>query len=758
MHGFDFIQDLAVVMLIAGVVGWVCHRVGLSVVTGYLAAGIVLGPYTPPFSLVTSAARIETLSQLGLVFLMFSIGMKLSLRRLKRLGLSLVVATVVGAVIMYNLARAVGAGLGWGSVHTVFLAAMLMVSSSAIVSRMLQETGTSHEKTGQMAMGVSVLEDIVAVVMLTILSSITHSGGFGGTSVGMTLALLGAFVAVAGIGGLLAVPWLLRKLSVTADQELITIVTAGLLFMLAVLAQKAGFTLALGAFLLGAIVAETPHRQPVDRIFEGMRDLFSAVFFVAIGMMIDPRSAAHLWWLVLLIGALALVGRTLAVGTGILVTGAPVHEAVRTGLTVTPLGEFSFIIAQMGIAAGLPSGFQAMAVGASLLTTLAAPVLVRHAGGIGDRVEAWLPRWLTTWLENYHQWIARLTERGRRSKVWQLSRKRLIQIAVEMLLVTGLMVFSESIFNAVSVFLPGEKLFGLAPRMFFWGGLTLIVLVPLVALWRNVSAMAMMYAEMSTVGNRDAARLRPVVETGIKTVAGVLLFIWLNTVAPLEGMGRWMPVLVLALAVAAVVLLRSRLIYWHSVLEVALQERLVESEQRLGATAAPWLASHGEWHLALTECLLPDLADCRGRTLGELGLRAKFGCVVAGIERQGLMLGNPPPDTALYPRDKVLLLGDPKQTEAAKTHLLTVSGTAQASHFDEVRMEIVTLPHASKLLGQTLAELAPSRRHGVQIAGINRDGSRLLNPGADEKLLAGDEVLVLGGPEQIAAFRAWVEE
>src|SRR3954470_6347467 len=168
MHGIDFIKDLAVVMLVAGLVGWACHRAGLSVVVGYLVAGMVVGPYTPPFSLVSDITRIETLAQVGLIFLMFSIGMGLSLRKPRRLGLSLLVATFTGAVVMYNLPRAVGAAMEWTTVQSAFLAAMLMVSSSAIISKALQEVGGTHEKSGQLAMGVSVLEDVVAIVMLTI--------------------------------------------------------------------------------------------------------------------------------------------------------------------------------------------------------------------------------------------------------------------------------------------------------------------------------------------------------------------------------------------------------------------------------------------------------------------------------------------------------------------------------------------------------------------------------------------------------------
>src|SRR3954464_865537 len=170
MHGIDFIKDLAVVMLVAGLVGWACHRIGLSVVVGFLAAGFVIGPHSPPFALVHEES-IETLAQVGLIFLMFSIGMGLSLRKLRRLGLSLVLATFTGAMMVYILTRALGGIIGLASVETAFLAAMLMVSSSAIINKVLLEAGATHEKSGQMAMGVAVLEDMVAILMLTVLSS-----------------------------------------------------------------------------------------------------------------------------------------------------------------------------------------------------------------------------------------------------------------------------------------------------------------------------------------------------------------------------------------------------------------------------------------------------------------------------------------------------------------------------------------------------------------------------------------------------------
>ena len=525
MHGIDFIKDLAVVMLVAGLVGWACHRAGLSAVVGYLVAGMAIGPYTPPFSLVSDIDRIETLAQVGLIYLMFSIGMGLSLRKLRRLGLSLVLATFIGAIVMYNLTRVVGGVMGLSPLETAFLAAMLMVSSSAIISKVLHEIGAMHEKTGQMAMGVSVLEDVVAIVMLAILNSLVQIGG-AQASVGVTLGLLGAFIVLAGIGGMLIVPWLLRKLTLSASEELPTIVVAGLLFVLAWLADRAGFSLALGAFMLGAIVAETPNKTQIGRAFDGMRDVFSAVFFVSIGMLIDVRAAADSWLLILGVAMFALLARPVAVSVGMLLIGGSTRESLRVGLSVTALGEFSFIIAQLGVSAGaLPQKFQALAVGVSLLTTLASPLLARRAEGISDWVSARRPGWLADLENYYHRLLERMQQRERKSVLWQMSKKRFVQIGVEILLVTGLIVFSEQMFGLVSDYLPVHSRFPRGAEVIFWSALVLVALAPVVAIWRNVSALSLLYAQVLTQGHPRAGKLAPVVETGLKLAAGFLLFL-----------------------------------------------------------------------------------------------------------------------------------------------------------------------------------------------------------------------------------------
>jgi len=759
MHGLELIQDLAVILVVAGAVGWLFQRLGLSVVVGFLAAGILVGPFTPPFRLVTDIGRVDTLAQLGLVFLMFSIGLKLSLRRLQRLGLSLVLAVASGAAIIFWVTRLAGAVAGFSGRESLFLASMLMISSSSVITKVLQETGSTHERAGQLAMGVTVLEDVVAVVMLTLLNSVVQFGGVGHAPLGETLGMFGAFVVLAGVGGLLLVPWLLRKLSASAGEELQTLGLAGLLFALAVIAQRAGYSLALGAFLLGTIVAETPHRTQVERTFAGMRDVFTAVFFVAIGMQIDLQLLGGSIWLVLGVAAFTLVVRALAMTVGLTLTGSPSRDALRVGLSVTPIGEFSFVIAQLGVmAAVVPNTFYPMAVGVALVTMLVAPVLTKYSGPISGWLLGQQPRLLRVWMAYYHNWLEHLQAQQKRNLIWQFSRKRLAQISVEMLFVTGLLTFAESLLGLVVGWLGPDWLFPNGPTVLFWLVLALIVLAPLVAIWRNFSTLCLFYAQVTTSGHPAEEKLRPIIEGVFKFVVGMGLYIWMSTLVPMEGKARWIVIASGVVAAGALVLLRRQLIYWHSELEVELQEVFKVSEQMEPDMNAPWLKPHGDWNLSVIDCVLPDLANVQGRCISDLDLRARFGCTVVGVGRQGYMIPLPTPDMVLYSRDNVLLLGTAQEVAAAKKFLMAVSGLPPAAtEFEDVRMETMVVPTGSRAAGQDLKTLSPTQTFRVQIAGIRHGDTRLLSPAGEEVVGAGDELLVLGLPDRIHEFREWVE-
>jgi monovalent cation:H+ antiporter-2, CPA2 family len=763
MHGILFIQDLAVILVVAGAVGWIFQKIGLPSIVGFLGAGILLGPGMPSLSLVKDPGRVETLAQVGLVFLMFSIGLRLSVRRLRRFGFPIVAAVLVGALAMYYLSRLLAAALGWGSTEGLFLAGMLMISSSTVVSKVLQSTGLNHERAGQLAAAFSILEDVVAVVMLALLESVVQLGSSDAShasNVWDTLVHLGAFMAVVSIVGMILVPRLLKRVSITMDEELQTICLAALLFGLAMLAQKASYSLALGSFLLGIIVAETPHVHQVERIFHGMRDVFSAVFFVAIGMQIDAAQFAGTAWLIAGVAAFTVVARMLAVSVSLCAIGVPARDGIRAGLMSTPIGEFSFVFALLGVGASVvPANFFPLAVGVSILTTLSMPFTAKASTRIANTIITRQPAWINDWLAHYQDWFERFMRQSRRSPLWQLSRKRFAQIGVEMLFVSGVLVFSRELYAAIESWLGHDWMFPYGSQIVFWTLLAFAVVAPMVAIWRNCSALALLFAQVSTARHPRGQQLAPIVETGIKAVVAAALTIWMIAVVPAEDTARWLLLASGIVAIACVVLLRRRLIYLHCVLEVELKTMIHTSETQLSSTSAPWLGRHPDWDLHMIDCTLPDLADCQGQTIAETNLRAKYGCSIVGIERQGFMIPLPKPDAVLYPRDRVLLMGTVSQVEAGKRFLGAVTAELDGeSLFEEVRMDAIKVPSWSRGNGLALGGISPATSHGVQVAGIRRGDEKILIPGASEVLRSGDELLVLGTAQQIREFRGWLNE
>jgi monovalent cation:H+ antiporter-2, CPA2 family len=760
MMGVDFIQDLGVVLLVAGAAGWIFHRFGLSVVVGYLLAGIIIGPYTPPFPLVEDLDRVQTLANVGLVFLMFSIGMGLSLSRLRRLGFPIVLATVLIAFLLFNGWRGIGALFGLTPIQSLFFAGLWVSSSSAIIGKVLQERGLTHNRSGQLALGVTVLEDIVAIVVLTVLLSYVGIGQEeDAATIVETIGVFGAFVIFMAITGLLVVPRLLRFLGKRAGPELQTVIVGALLMLLAVFAHRAGYSLAFGAFLLGAIVAETPQRGQVENAFAGLRHVFSAVFFVAIGMLIDVAVLREVWVYIIGVAVLVIVGRVVASYFVLILIGASTRQAVRAGLALTPMGEFGFIIAQAGIlAAVVPNSFYPLAVGVSFLTALACPILVGKSDAIAHGIEKLEPRFLRNWISYYQNWLERLSNLPEESRLWKLSRRRLIQIGLGVLFVSGLLLAARPVFGVLVGTLGEDLLFPHGTSVLFWGALAVIALFPLYATWRNIAAVAMLLAEASS-GGRQEKVVPFLVERGVKGVALLALLIWLWWLVPLGLAAGWVFVGLVVWAVAMFVFFRRRLVRVHSQVEIELQDLMSEGYRTSSRRLPPWLdEAHRDFHLNMGEFVVPDNAVCGGKRIGELALRTRIGCSIVGLDRQGFVIGSPGPETILYPRDRLLLLGSKAEIEAAQREL----GTEGRDHtrptvaLDDVQMESIVVPLESPRTGKSLAELNINRVTGVQVAGIQRQHQLRVNPRGDERIQLADELLVLGSPEQITRFRRWL--
>src|SRR5580692_10790376 len=531
MGELDLVQDLAVVTFFAGIAGFLCQKIGLSSIVGFLLAGLLIGPHTPPFSIVVHEDRIEALSQLGLVFLMFSIGLDLSVGKLRRMGMGIVLAVALGGILVFNIVRVICPFLGVSSTESLFVAGMLVASSSAIIGKILPETGLIHQRAGNLAMSITVLEDLVAVVALTFISSVAQLHHGTEANIGKILGVLLVFVTVVVVVGLLLLPKSLQRLN-RAGTDLLTITVAGLVLGIAVVAVKTGYSLALGAFLLGAIVAETPQRPTVERAMQGMRDVFIAVFFVSIGMLLNPELLLKHWVLILALGILAILVRTFALSASLLVTGTSDRDAFRAALMVTPIGEFAFIIAQLGVSGGLLSAdYYPIAVGVALFTALVSPVLIRHSGPISD---GWLkiqPKFFYDSLELYQQFLASVGEHQRRSRAFGLARKSLPPLLISLTFASGILVVAPFLFSQWNRLFSTNA--GRWKGHLFWAIIGVAATGPLLGVWHRFAEFLKGLVEIAF--ETEFRAQRPVLVLCLELIAGFLLFVWIWLLTPVIG-------------------------------------------------------------------------------------------------------------------------------------------------------------------------------------------------------------------------------
>lgn len=748
MNGITLLQDLAVVLLAAGAAGALCRKLGLSVIVGYLVAGVIIGPLNLPFTYIQDLGRVQTLSQIGLVFLMFSIGLGLSVSKLARMGIGPFIATAIAAILVLSTSRVVFSLIGLSGLEAFFLAAMLTVSSSAVIAKVINDLNLGHERTGQVGLSITVLEDVVAVVMLTVLSAeVAASTSDVSPGLATLLAGLSAFVMLLVGTGLFVLPRLLRRLQTAVDTELLTIVVAGLLLLMAVLAVKAGYSLALGAFLIGAMVADTPQKTAVDNAFKGMRDTFSSVFFVAIGMLIEVQKLWELWPLILGLTLFTLLIRSFAIFTALSFVGTHSEVARRAALLLTPLGEFSFVIAQLGVSSGvLDARYYPLAVGVSILTVFLAPLINQRADRLIAISSRWEPRWMARGLADYTTWITTRAAAVFKGRWLTLVKKRFLQILAEMLLVAGLLGFSPILLELllenpwIATHHPHIWQFG------FWAFLALLVLIPLTALWRNLAAVAMITGEASA---RTTGIPKKLIEATFKLLSACVLTLWLAEFIPMHLLPRWSWGVMAGAMVVTVILFARRLVLWHSHWQYSVEGALAAS-----AAIDPSLTDQAKWHeagkdwgLKLTEIQLPENSAAAGQTIAQLAIRRRFNCAIAEINRAGVLLATPKPDEILFSGDRLLLVGHPKAIESARPEF-TSTKLRERFDFEEASLEFIPQvpPH---WVGLSLEAAVQSLDQGLLIVGIQRGENRILNPGPNEQLSATDGLLVLGSALQI---------
>lgn len=671
MHGIELLHDLAVVMLVAGITTILFHRLKQPVALGYILAGFIIGPYTPPFTLVQNEEAVKTLGQMGVVLLMFSLGLEFSLRKLTRVGLSAFVAALLEIVLMIWFGYEIGRAFGWNTMDSVFLGAMLSISSTTIIVKALAELGKSREPFAEIIFGILVIEDILAIVLLALLSGFAQSGKLEAKEVAGNVLLLAVFFAVVLVIGLIGVPRLFNYIAKFKSDEMLLIAALGLCFGIALTAYRLGYSVALGAFLIGAVIAETRQIRKIEALTAPVRDMFSAIFFVTIGMLIDYHVVWQYLWPIVIISLVVIAGKVVTCSFGVFIGGKDLRTSLSVGMGLAQIGEFSFIIATMGLTLKVTSDFlYPIAVAVSVITTLVTPYLIKGSDrtlGIMDRV---MPRPLMQALSVYTAWIGAV---GRRESgpLVLLLRRMGWQLFINFLLTVGLFAFGSWISQRDISYLPERFRSTDVHESVVWTAVMIVASPIYLASFRTVKAMSMLIAEVcipiASTGRQVAtARLvigQVFVLVSLVVMTVITIVLSTSILGSLESM-----VLLLLIVIVAATLFRSILLRIYSRAEIALHETLVELPLlRLEEVKAmPELLREAE----LETIEIPSGSTMIERKLREIPLRAQTGASIVAIERTGQRLINPGPDEVLRPGDRVLLLGQAEQLPGARDLLL----------------------------------------------------------------------------------------
>ena len=578
MHAISFIQDLAVIMLVAGVVTILFHRFKQPVVLGYIVAGFIIGPHTPPFGLIHDEETIKTLAELGVIFLMFCLGLEFSLRKLFKVGATAFIAAFMEITLMIWIGYEIGRWFDWNTMDSLFLGAILAISSTTIIVKALNDLKMKNERFAQLIFGVLIVEDILGIGIIALLSSIAVSGSVSPEEVFSTVGKLSLFMIVALVIGILLVPRVLAYVARFESNEMLLITVLGLCFGFCLLVVKLEYSMVLGAFLIGAIMAESRQLLKIERLIEPVRDLFSAIFFVAIGLMLDPAILLEYALPIMVITIAVVLGKMLSCGLGAFIAGNDGRTSLRVGMGLSQIGEFSFIIAALGMTLQVTSSFlYPVAVAVSVLTTLMTPYLIRAADPLSLKLAQVVPGRLSRVLGLYGEWLRSIQPQGEGALLAAMIRKILLQVGVNLALVIAIFFAGGYFAPRIGRYLQGWILEPSWQKGMIWGAALLLSLPFLIAAYRKLKALSMLLAEMGVkpeMAGRHTQRVRRVISEVIPILSLLVIFLLLSALSASILPTNELLIVIAVVAAGVAAVLWRWFVRIHTRMQVALLETL----------------------------------------------------------------------------------------------------------------------------------------------------------------------------------------
>jgi CPA2 family monovalent cation:H+ antiporter-2 len=725
----------------AGLVTLLFSRLKQPVVLGYIIAGLLVGPNFQLFPTIVELKGIQTWAEIGVIFLLFALGLEFSFKKLATVGASASVTGLIELSLMMTMGYFAGKWMGWSNMDCIFLGGIIAISSTTIIFRAFDELGLKTRLFTSLVMGVLIIEDLVAVLLMVLLSTLAVSQASAGMEMLIALAKLGFFLCLWFLTGIYVLPSFLKAISRWLNNETLLIVAIALCLGMVVLASSVGFSAALGAFIMGSILAETSYGEKIEHLVTPVKNLFGAIFFVSVGMLIDPKILLEYIGPVLLLTVLVIVGKVLFVTGGSLVAGKSLRHSLQAGTSMSQIGEFSFIIATLGVTLHVTSSYlYPIAVGVSVITTFTTPYMIRLAGPLEKFLNKHLPK---KWLASINKYsMGSQTIKGESD--WKIVFNAYLQmillnsvVIISMILLSNyyLKPFINSYFNnEIWARLIGLVVTLIAMGPFLWG-LTAkkIAGIAYKALWLDRKYNHGPLVTLEVARNVVAVLL-----------IGLLLRQYLPVVPTLLGS--------VVVMIIVLVIFRQRLQFFYHRIEDRFLANLNQKEHKNTTSSQRSLSP---WDAHLSKIEISPTSKIVGSSLGKLQLRERFGINIAFIERGEHIIYAPTKTDRLFPHDQIGVIGTDEQLQKfnpivhSKNESLQVSANAE-----DIILERIVVDETNGLKGQTIRGSGIREKTDGLVVGIERNGERMLNPASETQFEWEDVIWLVGHKQKIkTAFK-----
>ena len=743
------LHDLGIIMLVAGAISLLCKWLKQPVVLGYIVAGILAGPYVAGSSWV-NVESAETWGQVGVIFLLFTLGLEFSFKKLLKMGSTAFIGCLTILVGMMGCGFMLGRMMGWSEMNSLFLGGMLCMSSTTIVFKALDDLGLRQHKFAEICFGILVVEDLFAVVLMVLLASIAVNQQFDGVEMLAQVGKLMAYLILWFVAGITLIPTLLKKCRPHLNDETMAIVALGLCLGMVLVAKMAGFSEALGAFVMGSILSETVECERIEKLMSPIKNLFGAIFFVSVGMMIAPATLAEYWLPILIITLTVIFGQIIFATLGITLSGQPMKIAMQSAFALTQVGEFAFIIAQFGESIGVTEKFlYPVVVAVSVITTFLTPYTIKLAEPAYGLLERILPKKFFSLIGRLQQGKSTVAQQG---IMRQLLKKVGISVAVYGIVSAFVIMLyqqflSSWIVGAMSAVLPEN--FEWVSRLVALSGL-LLLLSPF------------LYKMISSHKNApEAQKLRQ--DSTYKRAGLIALTVARNVLAMVfitACIGRYFNLtlgllIVSAVAIVAIITFSSKIHKQSSSIEkrfidnLSAREREQEKNRSVRREVEDAFLDY-DLHLADFE-LNPESLYC-GHQLLNLDLRHSCGVNIVRIVRGGLNINAPGGRERLYPHDRIVVAGSDDQIKLFRQKLDTTVDSASktdAGRVSTFSLEQLQVQPGMSFCGKKLAESRIGELAQCVVLGIEHNGETTMNPTADAILNEGDMLILAGETDKI---------